>query len=96
MIILFQAPVDWSVVARSWGFTGVVAVVALLIAVGAAKWMRSLLTDTIADARKERDASRQLLKDQATQYLAHIKEENEEFRTSLRNVVDGFERGRKR
>lgn len=53
---------------------------------------KTMLSDTIADARKERDASRQLLKEQAAEFTAHITRENNEFREALRDVVTAFER----
>lgn len=55
-----------------------------------------MMRETVADARKERDETRQLLKAQATEFTAHVTRENEEFRKSLENVVNGFERGRRR
>jgi uncharacterized membrane protein YhiD involved in acid resistance len=99
----FLQSVDWSAVAKTWGPLGVVFVVALIVFVGGLRFLKSyltrkdaeankLVTDTIDDARKERDAGRQLLKEQATEFVAHIKQENEEFRTSLRDVVRAFER----
>lgn len=107
MIFLFQAPIDWSAIGKTWGPLGIIFIAAIILLFAALRFLRTYLTkkdeeaaklilDTITDARKERDASRQLLKEQAAEFVAHIKSENEEFRLSLRDVVGGFERGRKR
>lgn len=100
-------PVDWVAVGNKWGLPGVITGAAILLLAGLAKFVKAYITkrdeenaklvqDTINDARRERDASRQLLKEQAMEFTRHLKEENEEFRDSLREVVATFERERGR
>lgn len=95
MIVLLQ--VNWETVGKTWGPMGVGFVLFIILVWQGAKMARQMLQDTISDARRERDLSRQLLEKQATDFLGHIKQENEEFRNSLKGVVEAFERaGRKR
>jgi len=95
VVVLFQgATSEWLAIFKQVGVLGVVCVFFGIIIW---KVFIPMIQGTIEDARKERDTQRQLLKDQAAQFVAHIKEENEEFRESLKNVVDAFERsGRKK
>ena len=102
-MFLLQQNVDWSAVAKTWGPLGIIFVVFILLLIGVARFLRThlaqkdadaakLIADAIVDARSERDASRRLIKEQATEFVAHIKEENQQFRDSLREVVAAFER----
>lgn len=88
---VFQS-IDWAAVAKTWGFIGVFSVVALVLLVAGAKWMKGLLTDTISDARKERDRMAAQIDRQAQQFLESLKYRDEKFR----DVADAVERiGRK-
>ena len=93
MLSLLQTQIDWSTVAKTWGPLGLMSVLFLLLVWQGAKAAKKSIEETIADARKERDVSREMLKQQATDHLAHIKQENEEFRAALKGVVDAFEHG---
>ncbi len=72
------------------------SVLFLLLVWQGAKAAKKAIEETIADARKERDLSREMLKQQGLDHLAHIKQENEEFRVALKNVVDKLEHSPKR
>lgn len=91
-VYLFQAS-EWAAIFKQVGVIG-----AVCLFFGAIIWrvFIPMMRETVADARKERDAARQLLKEQATEFTEHIKSENEQFREALKGVVDGFERGRRR
>lgn len=84
---------EWLTIFRQVGTAGVICIFFGLIIW---KVFIPMMRETVADARKERDETRQLLKAQATEFTAHVTRENEEFRKSLENVVNGFERGRRR
>lgn len=91
-VLTFFQSLDFVSLWKAGGINAVVAVVFLVLLLGAAKWGKTILTDTIADARKDRDASRQLLKEMAAEFTEHTKRENDEFREALRDVVTAFER----
>ncbi|HEX5704850.1 MAG TPA: hypothetical protein VFX97_16755 [Pyrinomonadaceae bacterium] len=102
MLVLFQ-PVDWSAVGKTWGPLGIIFVAALILLFGIARFLKTylerkdadaakLVADAIIDARSERDVTRLLIKEQAAEFVAHIKEENQQFRDSLKDVVAAFER----
>lgn len=110
-MLIFLQPVDWSLVVKNWGFAGVVGVVCLLLLVGAAKFLRAyltkkdeetakLVTDTLVDARKERDrmASQldrrdELITEQAQRFTESLRHRDAEFK----QVADAIERvGRRR
>lgn len=91
MFFGFQTTNDWLTIFKQIGTVGVICVF-----LGIVIWKKliPMIQSTIDDARKDRDANRQLLKEQAIEFTAHIRRENEEFRSSLKDVVDTFERTR--
>jgi hypothetical protein len=88
--------VDWNEIGKTWGPLGVGFVLFVVLVWQGAKLGKKFLEDTVADARRERDLSREMLKQQALEFTAHIKTENEEFRRSLKEVVDTLDRTRTR
>lgn len=95
MLIALQQ-VDWNEIGKTWGPLGIGFVLFVVLVWQGAKLGKKFLEDTVADARSERDVARQVLKQQATEFTAHIKQENDEFRRSLKEVVETFERTRTR
>lgn len=93
MLITLQQ-LDWNEIGKTWGPLGIGFVLFVVLVWQGAKMGKKFLEDTVADARRERDLSREMLKAQATEFTAHIKMENDEFRRSLREVVETFERTR--
>lgn len=89
--MILQPQIDWSSIAKTWGPLGLMSVLFLLLVWQGAKAAKKAIEDTIADARKERDLGRELLKQQAAEFTVHIKQENEEFRSALKDVVSAFE-----
>jgi len=91
MFLGFQTTGDWLAIFKQVGVVGVICAFAGLIV-----WKKliPMVQGTIDDARKDRDANRQLLREQAVLFTAHLKEEGEQFRHSLKDVVDTFERTR--
>lgn len=61
--------VDWVEVWRSGGLPSVIAILAVVGIVAGAKWFKSTMEGTLADARKERDAARTTLEAQADKYI---------------------------
>lgn len=88
--------VDWNEVGKTWGPLGIGFVLFVVLVWQGAKLGKKFLEDTVADARRERDLSREMLKQQASEFTSHIKLENDEFRRSLKEVVEAFERTRTR
>lgn len=86
--------VDWNDIGKTWGPLGIGFVLFILLVWQGAKLGKKFLEDTVADARRERDLSRETLRQQAAEFTAHIKAENDEFRRSLKEVVEAFERTR--
>lgn len=56
---------------------GVIFILAVIGFVGGAKWLKSFVTDTLADARKDRDAARALNEAQASRFLDSLKKRDE-------------------
>jgi len=65
--------VDWDSVGRIWGPLGVVFVVFMLVVIGLFKLGQRLLTETIADARKERDLANARYDRQAEKFIESLK-----------------------
>lgn len=61
--------VDWVEVWRSGGLPSVIAILAVVGIIAGAKWFKSTMEGTLADARKERDAARTTLEAQADKYI---------------------------
>lgn len=93
-MIVLQS-IDWAAVAKTWGPLGLVFIIALVGTVATAKWVRGLLTDTIADARKERDRMAvqldkrdDLILKQAQEFSQSLRYRDDKFR----EVADAIER----
>jgi len=65
--------VDWDAVGRIWGPLGVVFVVFILAFIGLIKLGQKLLTETIADARKERDTANARSERQAEKFIESLR-----------------------
>lgn len=63
------AQVDWVELWRTGGLPSVIAILAVVGIVAGAKWFKSTMEGTLADARKERDAARISLEAQANKYI---------------------------
>jgi hypothetical protein len=68
-----QAQIDWTQVGQVWGPLGILAVLFLVLVVAGAKWFKSTMDTTLADARKDRDAARQANETQANRFLESLK-----------------------
>lgn len=71
--MLLQAQIDWARIGQVWGPLGVGFVVLLVLVIAGAKWFKSLMETTIADARKERDTARAANEAQANKFLESLK-----------------------
>jgi hypothetical protein len=74
--------------AITWGFLGIFSVVALLGIIAAFRWFKTLLTDTIIDARNERDRMSAQLDKQAGEFTEALKYRDDKFK----EVADAIER----
>lgn len=63
------AQIDWVEVWRSGGLPSVIAILAVVGIIAGARWFKSTMEGTLADARKERDAARTTLEMQADKYI---------------------------
>lgn len=71
--MLAQTQIDWTQVGQIWGPLGIGFVFLLLLIIAGAKWFKSTMEGTLADARKERDAMRELVNTQANKFLESLK-----------------------
>lgn len=60
---------EWGELLRTVGPLGVAFLVAVIGIIGAARWFKSTMEGTLADARKERDQARATLEAQANKYI---------------------------
>ena len=78
------AQVDWVELWRSGGFSAIIVIVAARGVIGAAKWFKSTMEGTLADARAERnkeredaraerDEFRRLIENQANKHLESLR-----------------------
>ena len=67
MTLLIQ--IDWVELWRTGGPQGVIAILCIVGIVAGARWFKSTMEGTLADARKERDAARATLEAQANKYI---------------------------
>lgn len=75
--MFLQTQIDWSRIGQIWGPLGVIAVVFLILIVAGAKWFKSTMEGTLADARKERDAARVANEQQASRFLESLAKRDE-------------------
>lgn len=71
--MLLQAQIDWARIGQVWGPLGIGFAVLLILVVAGARWFKSSLEATIADARKERDAARAANEAQAVRFLESLR-----------------------
>lgn len=64
---------DYEPILKLYGPLGVIFLLAIAGIVGAARWFKSMMETTLADARKERDAARTSLEGQANRFLESLK-----------------------
>lgn len=64
---------DYEPILKLYGPLGVIFLLAIAGIVGAARWFKSMMETTLADARKERDAARASLEGQANRFLESLK-----------------------
>lgn len=67
--MVFQAQIDWTQIGQVWGPLGVGFVLLLVLIVAGARWFKSTMEGTLADARRERDAARVSNETQANRFL---------------------------
>jgi flagellar biosynthesis/type III secretory pathway M-ring protein FliF/YscJ len=75
--MLLQTQIDWSRIGQIWGPLGIIAVVFLILIVAGAKWFKSTMEGTLADARRERDAARIANEQQASRFLESLTKRDE-------------------
>lgn len=75
MLLLTQ--VDWTQVGQVWGPLGVGFVLLLVLIVAGARWFKSTMEGTLADARRERDAARISNETQASRFLDSMTKRDE-------------------
>lgn len=63
------AQIDWVEVWRSGGLPSVIAILAVVGIIAGARWFKSTMEGTLADARKERDAARVSNETQANKFI---------------------------
>lgn len=85
--------VDWVDLWRSGGLPAIIAILAVVGIVAGAKWFKSTMEGTLADARKERDAMRVLNEQQAKDFRAAIETQANKFLESLKFRDDIQEKG---
>lgn len=76
-MLLLLVQVDWVEVWRSGGLPSVIAILAVIGIIAGAKWFKSTMEGTLADARKERDAARVANETQANRFLDSIAKRDE-------------------
>lgn len=65
--------IDWTTVGQVWGPLGIFSVVFLVLVIAGAKWFKSTMDSTLADARRDRDAMRVINETQANKFLESLK-----------------------
>lgn len=65
--------INWETVGRVWGPLGIGFVLLLVLIIAGARWFKSTMEGTLADARKERDTMRQQVESQADKFLESLK-----------------------
>lgn len=92
-MLALATQVDWVDVWRSGGLQGVIAILAVVGIVAGAKWFKSMMETTLADARKERDAARLANEAQATANRVAVETQASRFLESLKIRDDIQEKG---
>lgn len=94
--MLILQPIDWSVIAKTWGPLGVVFVLAVIGIVAGAKTVKSLILGTIEDARKERDYMRQQREREATAFIESMNRRDEMMKEGFDEVLHELRNGRRK
>jgi hypothetical protein len=76
-MLLQVETIPWSDAAKIWGPLGVIFVAAITAVFFLGKWFKSTMDGTIADARAERNAMRQLNESQASRFLESMTRRDE-------------------
>lgn len=69
--------VDWVELWRAGGLPSVIAILAVVGIIAGAKWFKSTMEGTLADARKERDAAKVANETQANRFLESMSKRDE-------------------
>lgn len=69
--------IDWVEVWRSGGLPSVIAILSVVGIIAGAKWFKSTMEGTLADARKERDSARVANETQANRFLDSMTKRDE-------------------
>lgn len=69
--------VDWVELWRTGGLPSVIAILAVVGIIAGAKWFKSTMEGTLADARKERDSARVANETQANRFLDSMSKRDE-------------------
>lgn len=80
--------VDWGTVGKTWGPLGIVFVIFILGLIAIAKFMIKQLNDTIADARSERNLSREALYKQSEQFTASLKYRDDKMAEQFNKIIE--------
>lgn len=75
MLVFLQS--EWEPILKLYGPLGVVFLLAVMGFIGGARWLKSFITDTLADARKDRDAARLATETQANRFLDSLTKRDE-------------------
>lgn len=75
MALLLQA--DWEPILKSYGPLGVVFLLAVVGFISGARWLKSFVTDTLTDARKDRDTARAINESQANKFMESLAKRDE-------------------
>lgn len=75
--MFLQAQIDWTQIGQVWGPLGVGFVLLLVLIVAGARWFKSTMEGTLADARRERDAARVANETQANRFLDSMTKRDE-------------------
>lgn len=90
---LHAIQVDWVELWRSGGLPAIIAILLVLGLIAGARWFKSTMEGTLADARKERDAMRTLNEQQAREFRSAIETQASKFLESLKFRDDIQEKG---
>lgn len=72
-MVLNLAQIDWVELWRTGGLPSVIAILAVVGIVAGARWFKSTMESTLADARKERDAARTANEAQANRFMESLR-----------------------
>lgn len=82
--MLLLAQIDWVELWRSGGFPAIIAVLIAAGVIGAAKWFKSTMEGTLADARQERNKEREDARSEREEFRRLIESQANKHLESLR------------